>query len=180
VLSAGLILLLLAGSAVLMIWMGPEPVFSRFAALSDQQGPGAAGGRLAVWADTLRLIGERPLAGIGLGAFESAYTKVQTVDVNARVDHAHNDYLQIAAELGVPAVLLFWAMIFSLASRTARACWIPASRARHAIALGATGALAALLLHSLTDFNLYIPANGLVFAVVLGLGSGNGTAAERA
>lgn len=178
-LSAGLILLLLAGSAALMIWMGPEPVFSRFAALSEQQGPGAAGGRLEVWADTLRLIGERPLAGIGLGAFESAYTKVQTVDVNARVEYAHNDYLQVAAELGVPAALLFWAMIFALATRSVGAFWLPADLTQQAIALGATGALAALLLHSLTDFNLYIPANGLVFAVVLGLGSSQSTADEH-
>jgi O-antigen ligase len=179
--NAGLILLLLAASAALMFWMGPEPVFSRFVALSEQQGPGAAGSRLAVWADTLRLIGERPLAGIGLGAFEAAYTKVQTVDVNARVDYAHNDYLQVAAELGVPAALLFWAMIFALATRTVRASWIPANRARQAVALGATGALAALLLHSLTDFNLYIPANGLLFAVLLGLGSAqeNHAADER-
>jgi O-antigen ligase len=179
--NAGLILLLLAASAALMFWMGPEPVFSRFVALSEQQGPGAAGSRLAVWADTLRLIGERPLAGIGLGAFEAAYTKVQTVDVNARVDYAHNDYLQVAAELGVPAALLFWAMIFALATCTVRASWIPANRTRQAIALGATGALAALLLHSLTDFNLYIPANGLLFAVLLGLGSAqeNQAADER-
>ncbi len=93
------------------------------------------------------------------------------VDVNARVDYAHNDYLQLAAELGLPAALLFWALIFVLAARTLRACWIPGNHTRQAIALGATGALAALLLHSLTDFNLYIPANGLVFSVVLGLGS---------
>jgi O-antigen ligase len=178
-LSAGLILLLLIASAALMFWMGPEPVFSRFAELPERQGPGAAGGRPAVWADTLHLIGERPLAGIGLGAFEAAYTKVQTVDVNARVDYAHNDYLQVAAEFGVPGAMLFWAMIFALVARTVRACWIPASRARQVIVLGATGALAALLLHSLTDFNSYIPANGLVFAVVLGLGSGIGTADER-
>ncbi len=170
-LNAGLILLLLAASAALMFWMGPEPVFMRFAELPERQGPGAAGGRLAVWEDTLQLIGERPLAGIGLGGFEAAYTKVQTVDVSAQVDYAHSDYLQAAAEIGVPAALLFWAMILALAARTTRACWLPASRARQAIVLGASGALAALLLHSLTDFNLYIPANGLLFAVVLGLGS---------
>ena len=56
--------------------------------------------------------------------------------------------------------------------RTLRACWLLHDPARQAIALGASGAVAALLLHSLTDFNLYVPANGLVFAVVLGLGSG--------
>ncbi|MCL5288595.1 MAG: O-antigen ligase family protein [Acidobacteria bacterium] len=172
-LRAGLILLLLAASAALMFWIGPEPVFTRFAKLPEQERLSsgvAAGGRLAVWADTLRLIRERPL-GVGLGAFEAAYTKVQTVDVNARVDYAHNDYLQVAAELGPVAALLFWAMIFALAARALRACWTAASPTRQCIAQGATGALAALLLHSLTDFNLYIPANGLVFSVVLGLSS---------
>ncbi len=172
-LGAGLVALLLAASAALMLWIGPEAVFDRFAQLPERQGPGAAGGRAALWADTLHLIRERPLAGVGLGAFASAYTKVQTVDVNARVDYAHNDYLQIAAELGLPAALLFWAMIFALAARALRACWTSANPARRAVALGATGALAALLLHSLADFNFYIPANGLVFAVVLGIGSGN-------
>lgn len=178
-LRAGLILLLLSASAALMFWIGPEPVFTRFAQLPEQEGlsgAAVAGGRLAVWADTLRLIRERPL-GVGLGAFEAAYTKVQTVDLNARVDYAHNDYLQLAAELGPAAALLFWAMIFALATRTLRACWTHSGGSASLTtgrALGATGALAALLLHSLTDFNLYVPANGLVFAVVLGLCSARG------
>lgn len=172
-LRAGLILLLLSASAALMLWIGPEPVFTRFAQLPEQEefSDGTdAGGRLPVWADTLRLLRERPL-GVGLGAFEAAYTRVQTVDLNARVDYAHNDYLQVVAELGVPAALLFWAMIFALAARTLRACWTHTGPTQQAIALGATGALAALLLHSLTDFNLYVPANGLLFSVVLGLSS---------
>jgi O-antigen ligase len=177
--GAGLVAVLLAASAALMLWIGPEPVFDRFAQLPQRQSPGVAGGRPALWADTLQLIRERPLAGAGLGAFAAAYSKVQTVDTNARVDHAHNDYLQIAAELGVPAALLFWVMIFVLAARTLRACRTSENPARQAIALGVTGALAALLLHSLADFNLYIPANGLVFAVVLGIGSGNVIADER-
>ncbi len=172
--GAGFVLLLLTASAALMLWIGPEPIFTRFAKLPEQEnlsGNSEAGGRLAVWVDTLQLIRERPQAGVGLGAFAAAYTRVQTVDVNARVDYAHNDYLQLAAELGLPAALLFWAMIFALAARTLRACWIPGNPTRRAIALGATGALAALLLHSLTDFNLYIPANGLMFSAVLGLSS---------
>jgi hypothetical protein len=38
-----------------------------------------------------------------------------------------------------------------------------------AVALGCAGSLIAILLHSLADFNLYIPANALVFSLVLGL-----------
>jgi hypothetical protein len=36
-------------------------------------------------------------------------------------------------------------------------------------ALGCVGGIVAILLHSLVDFNLYIPANALVFASLLGL-----------
>jgi hypothetical protein len=38
------------------------------------------------------------------------------------------------------------------------------------VALGCIGSTTALLLHSITDFNLQIPSNALVFAVVLGIG----------
>jgi hypothetical protein len=37
------------------------------------------------------------------------------------------------------------------------------------MALGCLGSIAAILLHSFTDFNLYIPANALVFSLILGL-----------
>jgi hypothetical protein len=36
------------------------------------------------------------------------------------------------------------------------------------MALGCLGSIAAILLHSLTDFNLYIPANALMFSLILG------------
>jgi hypothetical protein len=38
-----------------------------------------------------------------------------------------------------------------------------------AMALGCLGSIAAILLHSLADFNLYIPANALVFSLIVGL-----------
>jgi hypothetical protein len=38
------------------------------------------------------------------------------------------------------------------------------------IALGCVGSIVAILLHSFADFNLYIPANALLFSAILGLG----------
>ncbi len=169
--GAGVIVALVALTATLVLWVGPDSVIARFADLPQQEGPRAeAGGRLAIWKDTLRLIGARPIFGVGLGGFEAAYTKVQTVDLGAVVDYAHNDYLQIAAELGIAGAMIFWGIIFALTVQTLRASWSRKEPWRRSVALGATGALVALLLHSLTDFNLYVPANGLVFAVVLGIG----------
>jgi hypothetical protein len=43
------------------------------------------------------------------------------------------------------------------------------SRFERYVALASVGSIAAILLHSLADFNLYIPANALVFAAVLGI-----------
>ena len=41
-----------------------------------------------------------------------------------------------------------------------------------AIYLGCIGGIVAILVHSLADFNLYIPANALVFTVTLALAAG--------
>ena len=45
------------------------------------------------------------------------------------------------------------------------------SQARY-VALACCGSLTAILLHSLVDFNLYVPANAMVVAWVLGLAEG--------
>jgi hypothetical protein len=43
-------------------------------------------------------------------------------------------------------------------------------RYRPAVTLGCIGSTLGMLIHSATDFNLQIPANALIFAVVLGIG----------
>ena len=79
------------------------------------------------------------------------------------VDYAYNDYLQVLAETGV-AGLAFAAALAALALVRALRC-APASY----LALASAGALAAIAVHSLADFNLYIPANARVAAGVAGI-----------
>ncbi len=175
--SAVLILVLLAVGVGFACWIGVEPIISRFEKLPGHeylfQGHG---GRLAIWEDTGHLIRAYPWVGVGLGCFEFAYPKFQTVFLNARVDHAHNDYMELTADLGVLGVAILLGMIVTVAIRTLRAFHTARESLTRALALGTFGGIVALLLHSLTDFNLYIPANGLVFSLVLGLGYS--TAAE--
>jgi O-antigen ligase len=119
------------------------------------------------------LIGGHPWLGTGLGTFSVAYPSVQTAFAGKFVSHAHNDYLEFAAELGIPAALLLFGAVFYVLLQCTRSFYCSASRSEKTVALGCFGSLSAISLHSLTDFNLHIPANALVFFVVLGLAQAN-------
>jgi O-antigen ligase len=95
---------------------------------------------------------------------------VQSIRLTYTVDHAHNDYIELAAELGLPCAAMLFAILFWLPIQFARASLNARSSLTRSLALGALGGSAALLVHSIADFNLYIPGNALVFAVILGLG----------
>lgn len=168
---AGFILLLLFGGAVAAVWLGAGPVVRDFEALSrgDPLERGTEG-RRALWADTLKLIGAHPFAGSGLGCFEIAFTRFQSVELDYTIDHAHNDYLEFAAELGIPAAAVLFGALFWLVARSLQAGMLARSGLSRAHALGAFGGAGALLVHGLADFNLQIPANALVFSILLGLG----------
>jgi O-antigen ligase len=151
------------------LWIGLGPVLTRFEKITDPTYLSLEG-RMTIWADTLRLVRDFPLLGTGLGTFDVVYRQYQTGLVNLRVDHAHNDFLEFAADTGlVGAVLLFLPMIYLLGKMIA--AFLEDRRSyRRSITLGCIGSTLALLVHSLADFNLHIPANTLIFAVILGIG----------
>jgi hypothetical protein len=78
--------------------------------------------------------------------------------------------LEFAADMGLlgmallflPIIYLFFKMLVSFLNDP--------RRYRPAVTLGCLGSTLGMLLHSVTDFNLQIPANALIFAVVLGMG----------
>jgi len=163
-------LLFLFAAVGFAIWIGIDPVVSRFAGLAGHEFGREGTGRLAVWRNTLELIRHYPLFGAGLGSFMIASTRFQTVYLSGIVDHAHNDYLELTAELGLVGAVLLFGMVFTALIRIYRAARAHPGGIDKAVALGAFGGIVALLLHSLADFNLYVPANALVFVVILALG----------
>jgi O-antigen ligase len=144
----------------------------RFEALGEQYGA-SANNRATIWKDTLRLIDAHPWVGSGLGTFSIAYPGVQTSFDGKLVSHAHNDYLEFASELGIPAALLLFGGIFYLLLQSAWCFRRNENRLDRAVVLGCFGSILSISLHSLTDFNLQIPANALVFAVILGMAYAN-------
>ena len=167
--TALLATLFLSAGIWMVVWIGPEPVIARFGVLGREY---AATGRWPIWHDTLQLIRQHPWLGSGLGTFGAAFPSVQTTFLNMFVNHAHSDYLELASEVGLPTGLLVLGAVFYLLLQSIRRFRISEPRFERAVALGCFGALVAILLHSLADFNLQIPANALLFAVVLGLAYG--------
>ena len=65
--------------------------------------------RLAYWSDTIQGILDYPLFGVGIGnwkVFSVAYGK-RYIDGYILPHHAHNDFLQIAAEIGIIGGIIF-------------------------------------------------------------------------
>lgn len=57
---------------------------------------------LGAWNDTLRMVGDFPLTGIGINTFSEAMLDYQTTFLDQHFGEAHNDWLQLAAEGGAP------------------------------------------------------------------------------
>lgn len=165
-LVVGIVFLLsIAGLAV---WVGSDPAIARFETLNDQYThPGKD--RVSIWRDTLLLIRRHPILGSGFGSFATVYPSVQTAFLNNVVDHAHCDYLEVATELGLPGAFFVFGAIFWILRLTFRRCKKDFADYDKATSLACLGSIAAILLHSLTDFNLYIPANALIFVIILAL-----------
>ena len=93
---------------------------------------------------TLRMIRERPWAGFGLGTWATVYPAYAATDIGLYVEHAHNDWLEWAADGGLPFACVSLAlMVFSL-RRALREPWC----------LG----IAAAFVQSLVEFPLHKPA----------------------
>lgn len=151
-------------AGVTAAWIGLEPILARYATAQTDFSV-----RLSIWRDTLALIRENLWFGTGLGTFRDAYPLHQTTYVNGLVDHAHNDYLQFAVELGAPAALVLWILVLTVLGRGVALFFRAEPGRERFVLLGSCGGVAALLIHSAADFNLQIPSNALVFVALLAL-----------
>lgn len=106
---------------------------------------------------------DHPLAGTGLGTLVAAYPRYETLYDGRIVDHVHDDYAELLAETGITGALcgaVFLVMLFRASKSRLREEQSAFSRSVH---VAGTVACAGLLVHSLVDFNLHIPANALIF-----------------
>lgn len=126
-------------------------------------------GRAEVYSATLDMINDYPLLGVGLGGFTNAFPVYRPITFlpNGFWDKAHNTYLEVTAEMGLPfAILLavFWIGLFVILMRG----FITRKQRYILPAIGAATWLLASL-HSFVDFSLQIPGHAIVVAAILGV-----------
>jgi hypothetical protein len=91
----------------------------------------------------------------------------------------HNDYLETAVEWGVPVAVLFWIFVGWRCFAASRVFLETRNAWRGTVALASSAGIFSILVHSLVDFNLHIPASLMVFAMLLALAGWVGEAESR-
>jgi O-antigen ligase len=121
--------------------------------------------RLAIWRDTVPMIRDFPVAGVGAGAFASAMRVYQTSPRTYYHNEAHNQYLQLAAEGGLLLVLPAVAVTIAFLLAAARQLHRRRDPVRW-MRIAAGGALVGVAVQSIWETGLTLPANGM-FAAAL-------------
>jgi len=154
-----------AAAGALVIGIGP--LLARAGSLV---GPEAAREfRWPLWKDTVRMFGAFPIFGVGLGCFRSIFPAYKTFPAQLLFTHVENDYLHLMVEMGLAGFtvgMVFIGLILKNAFRSLRRKRSSYSRG---LLIGLTAAAVGMLAHSLVDFNLHVPSNGLLFAMLLAL-----------
>ena len=158
-LAAMLGLLLLAGSAALAVMVSSGMSTPNQSSVTI---------RAEIWKHSTEAIRDYGLAGSGVGTFPSIYPHYEDPATVERtyVNHAHNDYMEIVLETGLPGGVLLLLFLAWWGSR-AVAIWRSPNAAE--LARAACIASAAILLHSLVDYPLRTAAIATAMAMALAL-----------
>ncbi|GAC1635121.1 MAG: O-antigen ligase family protein [Chloroflexota bacterium] len=124
--------------------------------------------RAAHWVAGVRIFASHPVLGVGAGNYAVAYPAFHPRGWYAALDHAHNYYINIAAEAGILGLAAYILLVGS-------ALWYSYAANRrahhglhHAIVLGVLGALIATSIHNLFDV-LYVHGMAALFGLLVAL-----------
>ena len=139
---------------------------------------GAVGGwegRREVWSRAIYMIQDFPYTGIGLGTFSRVAPVMYPyflLGPDADIPHAHNLFLQVAVDLGIPGLLAFLALFFGsivMAWQGYRKFRVTDERALAGMALGLLGSLTAISVHGMLDSVSWGAKPAVIFWVVMAL-----------
>ncbi len=134
--------------------------------------PASAFGRLFIWKITYNIIADKPLFGIGFNRFEADYNNYQAKYFAAgngileeklaadNVRHAHNEFLQMWAELGLIGLFIFISIIILVFLDNRASCCEPPEKESPSeiqiVNLSAKASIIAVLAFSFFSFPLHI------------------------
>jgi hypothetical protein len=119
---------------------------------------------------TIPLIKDYPVFGSGPGTFYVAFPRYRPATVVSYYDYTHNDYAQFAAESGILGLALLGGFVVLSLGAALVAQWQRRDPLMRGMSFACIMGVTAILIHSWVDFNLQIPANAMLFMVLLALG----------
>ncbi len=160
-------LFILLPICLMAVWIGLNPVIARFSHISHSME--TEGNRTQIWEDTCNLVKDFPVLGTGLGTYEYMFPKHKTIKRQLLYDHAHNDYLEIITDTGFMGFIIVMAGAAYYLFAVVKMWFRGTNSFVKGITAGCLGGIAYIILHSLTDFNLHIPANALHLSIITGI-----------
>jgi putative inorganic carbon (hco3(-)) transporter len=159
------IAILTAGSLLILLVAGlAGPIADRL-----QAAEGSAGtllGRLPIWWAALQMFAQHPAFGVGLQNFGGV---VKSYNPSLDVNHAHNLFLNVAAERGILGLLTFSGLVVVL-FQTLHGALVHARRTSdRMLAGGLIASFVAFLVHSIFDVSYYDYRILLLFWILLGV-----------
>jgi len=158
VVAAGVVALL---ALALVAWVGANLAITKF---SELKSPDVSlGRRISMARGAAHIFLDHPIIGCGVGALVDVFPRYETAYDGKLVDHVHNDYMETLAETGILGGLCGAAFLWLLYREARRSTTAEQGHFSRALHAGSIAAICGMLVHSLVDFNLHIPANTMLF-----------------
>lgn len=158
----------------LLTWVGGSELSQRVSSISTETRSEVTGGmRLTIDRDALHMFSRKPALGWGLRAFPVVYPQFRSFYTNFFVNEAHNDYLQLLVEMGLLGfgTMLWFLIVVYRRSLSKIKDWT--TNVSGAVSLACMLGCSGILVHSVVDFNLQIPANAALFYVFCTIAAGD-------
>jgi len=183
-----IILAIVAIIMVLTLFIIPTPLNSEDTVIykiksriqiSELIGGVASKRRIANWASTIMMIKDHPLLGSGIGTYKYNILSYQaeffdrgenrTIYPYGFPDKAHNEYLQLWAELGIVGLIIFLWLMFTYFNYGIKYLKREKDKQKQGIIIGLMGTVAAVLVDAIFEFPLHLPTNVVLFWLIIGL-----------
>jgi len=134
--------------------------------------------RFLMWKVSFEMLKDKPIFGLGIGTFKYHYLDYQA---DYLIDHpnyiknavkaaeAHNEYLQIAAEMGLIGLISFLSIIFTFYYIVYQYFEKEHDKNKLLIIFGILMGVSCYLVHCLFTFPFHVPVLGATFFILIGL-----------